>query len=225
MSQGVVQKDCLPKTAWPPDFEEERAERFEKMKRSICAAAILGAKYWVIHPIMPFGTKDLESGHAEQTRDINLEFMSRLLREAKREGVTICLENMPFLRFSLSSPTSIATFVKEIDDSSFAMCLDTGHANVCSDWLTPAQSMREYGSHIKVLHVHDNHGSDEHLLPFCGTINWKDFSAALHESGFDGAVSLECAPNANLPEDALRDMYSAYFKTAKAVYNCEKGEK
>ena len=38
--------------------EEERAERMEKMKRSIHGAAILGAEYWVIHPIMPLGTEN-----------------------------------------------------------------------------------------------------------------------------------------------------------------------
>ena len=38
---------------------EERAERFEKMERSIRGAAVLGAKYWVVHPIMPFGVCDV----------------------------------------------------------------------------------------------------------------------------------------------------------------------
>lgn len=198
---------------------EDRVERFEKMKRSIRGAAILGAKYWVIHPIMPYGTQDLKTNHAEQTRELNLDFMSKLLQAAKQEGITICLENMPFLDFSLSSPTAVIEFVKEMNDPSFAMCLDTGHTNVCKDWFSPAKAIKEYGKFIKVLHVHDNNGwRDEHLSPFCGTINWKDFSKALRESDFDGVLSLECAPSAGLPNDILEDMYSIYFRIAKAIY-------
>ena len=201
---------------------EDRAERLEKMKRSIQGSAILGAKYWVVHPIMPYGLNDVSSGKAKDTYELNLEFMSKLLPTAKQEGVTICLENMPMTDFAIASPTAIVDFIKEINDQSFAMCLDTGHANIITSWLTPAQSIREYGKYIKVLHVHDNHGNrDEHALPFFGTIDWKDFSKALHETAFDGVVSLECFPSDKLPSHISEEMYSVYFKTAKAVYDSE----
>lgn len=205
---------------YPPidGTKEDRAERLEKMRRSIHGAAILGAKYWVVHPIMPYGTKDVLSGNATETYYLNLEFMNKLIPTAKQEGITICLENMPMADFSMSSPTAIIEFVKEINDSTFAMCLDTGHANIRSDWMTPAQSIREHGRYIKALHVHDNCGKDDHRLPFCGTIDWKDFSKAIRESDFNGVLSLECAPCGNLPDEILADMYAVYFKTAKAVY-------
>ena len=205
---------------YPPldGTKEDRAERLEKMKRSIRGAAILGAKYWVVHPIMPFGTQDILTNNVTETRELNLEFMSKLLQVAKQEGITICLENMPFLDFSISSPTAIIDLIKEINDPSFAMCLDTGHANVCKEWSTPAESIKKYGDYIKVLHVHDNKGKrDEHLAPFHGTIDWKAFSAALHEIAFDGVLSLECAPNSKLPNDILNDMYSIYYRIAKSI--------
>lgn len=198
---------------------ESRAERLDKMKQSIRGAAILGAKYWIVHPIMPYGTNDTLNDKASQTRELNLEFMTKLLQTAKREGITVCLENMPMSDFSIASPTAIVEFIKEINDSSFAMCLDTGHTNICKNWHTPAEAIREYGKFIKVLHVHDNNGkSDAHLAPFCGTIDWKAFSKALHESHFTGVLSLECAPNVNLPNDILEDMYAIYYRIAKAVY-------
>ena len=153
-----------------------------------------------------------------ETHKLNLEFMGKLLPTAKEEGITVCLENMPFLDFSLSSPADILGLIKEIDDPSFAMCLDTGHANMCKDWHTPAQAIRNYSDLIKVLHVHDNKGNrDDHLAPFCGTINWKEFSTALYESRFDGVLSLECAPSGKLPKDIREDMYSIYYRIAKSV--------
>ena len=205
---------------FPPrdESEENRAERLESMKRSIHGAALLGAKYWVVHPIMPFGIQDILIDKVKETRKLNLEFMKKLLAFAKSEGVIICLENMPFTQFSLSSPSDIADFVSEMNDPSFAMCLDTGHANVSSDYDTPANSLRKYGEYIKVLHVHDNFGIiDNHLAPFEGTIDWKDFSAALKETGFDGVLSLECAPDKNLPSDIFEDKYREYCEIARSI--------
>ncbi len=197
--------------------EEDRAERIEKMQRSIRAAAILGAKYWVVHPIMPCGTSDIVTGGAEQTWQLNLKFMRELLKTAKAENVIICLENMPFVNFSLSTPSDILSLIKEINDPHFAMCLDTGHSNIYADW-PPARAMRECGEYVKALHVHDNRGhNDEHLLPFFGTTDWKDFSAALAEVGFDGVVSLECAPSASLPTEIFDDMCASYAKVARFI--------
>ena len=204
----------------PPmdETKEQRDERFEKMKLSMHGAAILGAKYWVIHPIMPFGVRDIEAKQEEKTLELNFEFMNRLLVAAKQEGIVICLENMPFRAFSLSSPAAIAELVKEMNDPSFAMCLDTGHTNVSPDRPTPAECIRQYGDIIKVLHVHDNKGQqDEHSMPFYGNIDWKDFSMALKETGFDGALSLECAPPSKLPDGILEDMYCVYANAAKAI--------
>ena len=94
-------------------------------------------------------------------------------------------------------------------------------SEVKNHWHTPAEAIREYGKFIKVLHVHDNNGMrDEHLAPFLGTIDWQAFSAAIRKSDFDGVLSLECAPCSNLPNDLLEDMYSIYYKIAKAVYEC-----
>ena len=199
---------------------EERAERMEKMKRSIHGAAILGAKYWVVHPIMPYGLQDAGTEDAPKTKALNLEFMRELAETAKQEGVIICLENMPFVDFSISTPAAIVEIVKEIDHPNFAMCLDTGHTNVCKEWHSPAQAIREYAQYIKVLHVHDNRKrKDEHLMPFFGSIDWKDFYAALCEVGFDGVLSLECAPPKKLPTDIAKDLYPIYFRIAKAI--CE----
>ena len=206
---------------WPvcDGTPEEREERMEKMKRSIRATALLGAKYWVIHPLMPHGLFERATDKAKETREMNLAFWGELLKVAKDEGVTMCLENMPFLDFSISSPAEIASVVREMNDPAFAMCLDTGHANMSPDWETPADAIRKYGDLIKTLHIHDNRGkNDNHMLPFTGTIDWKDFGHAITECAWEGVLSMECAPNGNLPADILADMYAVYSKTVRAFF-------
>ena len=74
------------------------------------------------------------------------------------------------------------------------------------------------GNRLKVLHVHDNHGRQyEHLAPFFGSIDWKDFSDALREVGFDGVLSLEAIMCDTLPADILEDMYDIYGRIARRI--------
>lgn len=47
---------------WPPhdSTDEERAERLDKMKKSVIICSLLGCQYMVVHPIMPSSTLDDE---------------------------------------------------------------------------------------------------------------------------------------------------------------------
>ncbi len=202
---------------WPINdgTEEARAERMEKMKKSIEMTSILGCKNWVIHPIMPFTTKDMEK--AEETWKLNLEFMSELLKTAKEYDVTICLENMPMLGFSLATPERILEFVKTINDDNFKICLDTGHVNVFKD-LNLADEIRRLGDYVRVLHIHDNRfGMDLHLIPYGGSADWDDFSCALRDIGFEGNLTLETIPPRVLDDEIFEDMCRAYAKVAKKL--------
>ena len=175
---------------YPPHDEtpELRAERAEVMRRSIRLTAKIGCKNWVIHPLMPFGP---DSDFArEEFWKINLEFFRALLPYAKEQGVTICFENMPMKRLSMSTTEKTLEFIRMVDDENFKLCLDTGHEAVFGT--SPANSVRRAGKDLRTLHVHDNDGKgDRHWIPGAGVIDWKDFMAALREVEFDGVFSLE----------------------------------
>lgn len=181
---------------WPArdKTEEDRCERMEKMKESIRLTALLGCKNWVVHPIMPYGVEEIGTEDAQKTWDLNIEFMTELLKTAKEYDVTVCLENMPMLKFSMAKPEDILRFVKTINDEHFKICLDTGHVSVFNE-LKLGDEVRRLGKEIKVLHVHDNRFSmDLHLLPSFGIIDWEDFAKSLKDIGFDGCFSSEAIP-------------------------------
>lgn len=206
---------------WPAqDFTEaDRKERIEKMKISIRAASVLGSKNWVVHPIMPFGVSEIGTDDAKHTWELNLIFMRELLETAKKYEITICLENMPMLDFSMAKPVDILRFVKEINDDNFKICLDTGHVSVFNE-LSPGNAVRELGDEIRVLHVHDNkHSFDLHLAPYFGIIDWEDFAAALKEINFKGVFSLETLPSKKLPDDIFESMGKSFFNIADNIIN------
>ena len=196
---------------------EGMAERLASMKRCVLATARLGAKYMVIHPIMPSGIeeKDDEKKSAD-TIEKNLCFMSELAAYAEEAGVVVCLENMPFPSFTLSTPEQIANIVYKINSESFKMCLDTGHSVIFEGW-QPHVAIEKYPDIIKVLHVHDNRGvTDDHLPPLGhGVIDWKAFSDSLKKVGFEGTLSLECGPGARLPDYLFVDFLDSFGKLSK----------
>lgn len=197
--------------------EEDRQERMEKMQKSIRAASVLGVKYWVIHPLMPYDTNDLETGMAEKTWEINLAFMRKLLETAKEYDITICFENMPMNNFSISKPEKILEFVQAIDDDHFKICLDTGHLARFKVSKT-GDAIRLLGDNIKVLHTHDNNGDkDAHQFPYTGIIDWEDFGKALKDIGFDGVLSMETAPSADLPDDEFEKQSKELAKLARKI--------
>jgi len=196
---------------------EERAERMEQMKRTIYAASILGCKNWVIHPLMPCGLNDDGKDTEKSTWDINLNFMQKLLTFAKEHSVIICFENMPFKSFSISKPEKILKFVKTINDSSFKICLDTGHISVFEN-LAVGDEVRRLGKEICALHIHDNRvSSDLHLMPYFGVIDWKDFAKSLKDIGYTGNFDLETMPPKTLPDFIFEDMSKSLFKISKMI--------
>ena len=203
---------------YPPrdTTEEARAGRLSAMKRSIAGAAILGARYWVIHPIMPFGVG--ADCRPEETRALNRAFFGELLSAAHAYGVTIALENMPFCDFCLSSPLQIRSFVEEMNDPALRICLDTGHAAVLGE--QPADSVRTVAPYLAALHVHDNDGrGDRHDPPYTGWIDWDAFADALREVGFDGVLSLETEPKttAQMPPEAAEHLDLALAASARSL--------
>ena len=212
---GIVISQVHGPWRWPPQdaTEEDRAERMEKMKRSIRGTAVLGCKNWIVHPIMPYGINELGTDDAQKTWDLNVVFMRELLACAKEHDIIICFENMPMPNFSLGSVEAIMRFVNEMNDDHFRVCLDTGHVNVF-----PGQTLYDavhmIGDKLQALHVHDNSGkSDEHKLPWLGTADWEGFGRALREIGFDGVFSYETGPAIALPVDLYGDMLRFMVKS------------
>lgn len=186
---GVAPTQVHGPFVWPihEETEELRARKMALMKRSIRCTALMGTKNWVIHPISPFGIGDF---WPEEVWRINEEFFRELLPTAKKYGVTICLENMPWKTYPIATPEQSFELIRLINDENFKFCLDTGHAAVCG--ISPADAVRMAGSDLRALHVHDNDGKgDKHWVPCMGVIDWKDFAAALKEINYDGVVSFE----------------------------------
>ena len=191
---------------WPPTLDqtpEGRPLRAEEMKKSMRMAKLLGCDKWVVHPIMPNLVRDLLDGTAENTWQLNVEFMGWLLDYAKQIDITICLENMPHRTFSMAKPEKVLELAQLMDDPHFAVCLDTGHV-ATQEGLTVEEQIRLLGDKLQAFHIHDNNGEkDQHRWPGQGVINWKAFAQALRDIGYTGVFSFETNPAVGLDREGF----------------------
>lgn len=175
---------------WPVDDStaESRAKKLEDMKRTVRGAAYLDGKYMVTHPTRLF---DAQWKELPEVVEENIRFFGELSEYAADFGIGICIETMPFVGDTISSPESIAEFVKKANLPNLSICLDTGHANLYG--VKPADAVRMFGDKLTTLHVHDNDANhDNHWAPYFGSIDWSGFGKALNEVGYKGCLSLEC---------------------------------
>lgn len=186
-------------------------------KKSISACPYLGCKNWVIHPIFPYASNDIDTGKQEDTYKANVEFYSELLETAKEYDVTICYENMPHVKFSLNDVEALKKVIDEINDDHFKACLDTGHV-ICLNTKSLGEAVRVLGKDLKVLHVHDSRpGGDFHMLPFYGTGDWDSFYEGLRDVGYNGVFNLETAPSHKLAPALYDEMALSLIKIAKQI--------
>ena len=161
------------------------------MKKAIRGTHALGCHRFVVHPLMPYMDT---SEHPEEVWAMNESFLCELADYAKAYDVTVCLENMPFPAFPISTPEDCVRMVDSLGRENLKICLDTGHAAIFEQ-ADVAKAVRTVGHRLEALHIHDNMGKlDEHLYPGSGIIDWDKFALALKEIGFNKVISLETCP-------------------------------
>jgi len=184
-------------------------------EKALRAAGILGCKYYVIHPVLPYGWG--KEPDVREALDVTTETILRLLPMAKNEGVSVCLENIPLPEgHSFSKIKDTKEIVRNIDDASVGVCFDTGHCNAMGE--DQYESIKMLGKDIFCLHVHDDmNRQDRHLIPYQGQIQWKNVIKGLRDIGFGGCVSIETEVSPQTPEPMREQMRIALAGIARHI--------
>ncbi|MBQ7929566.1 MAG: sugar phosphate isomerase/epimerase [Clostridia bacterium] len=209
---------CQVHGPWPTDDKtpENRAQTLIHMRRAVYGCHVMGSRYLIIHPQMPYGWGAEED--PEFAYRLTVDLMKALMPDCEKYGVVLCLENMPMTAHRISTMDRIAEAVREVNSPFCGICLDTGHTNVFGR--DPGEDVRIAGTLLKTLHVHDNDGrGDHHLLPWLGCADWNSFTAALGKSSFDGVLSMETAGvrRPSMPENLLTLAETLTAETARTL--------
>jgi len=121
------------------------------------------------------------------TRAAARRSIEELHRAAGPLDVRIALEVIPN---ELSRAGSLVHFIEEdLEGLDVGVCLDFGHAHIDGDLVETIETVSE---HLITTHVHDNRGrTDDHLMPFDGTIDWPGALTAVQKIGYEGVLLFE----------------------------------
>ena len=182
----------------PLVFDEEHEQFIADTKRSIEASAYLGIKNIVVH-----------SGYAkgmskEETFKQNLSFYQELLLYAEKYNINILTENFNKMcskdYYWIDSAETIKELVDYINHPLLKVCWDAGHGNLQE--LPQDKAISLLGDDLVALHIQDNFGySDDHLMPFLGTLNIDSLMHGLLDIGYKGYFTFEAG---NTPLSANR---------------------
>ena len=183
--------------------EAYNARALDAVIKTIELTAFFGCKYAVVHPA--HGVLDMEP---DEQKKANMKYYSQLIDVARRNGVTICLENMwnrrnggAIVDSACSNPYEACDYIDTLNDMAgeelFAFCFDVGHANLTGKNMR--NDLRILGKRVKVLHIHDTDKiEDRHTIPysFMGTqslsvTDYVGFLAGLRDIGYEGHLSFE----------------------------------
>jgi len=182
LDNGIV---CNQSHAPFPTYSSEVRSFY---KRAIECSAEAGAEICIIHP------------DNYKTPEENAEIYLELLPFAKEYGVKIATENMwnwdnekGHSSFAAcATPESFCEHIDIISDEYFVACLDIGHAEMKGSDTSAQQMIRELGTRLQALHIHDNDKlHDSHQIPFSMDIDFCEVVKALREINYTGYLTLE----------------------------------
>ena len=114
-----------------------------------------------------------------------------------------------------STPEELIDLVDAIDMENVCVCLDVGHAHLMSEDF--AETIAKYGKRLRALHIADNDkNSDQHLLPYHGTIAWETVMKALSDNDYVGEFTLETHNAAiRMPSELRFEMLKECYRVSK----------
>lgn len=126
-------------------------------------------------------------------------------------SVTVAVEVMATGRWTAAALTRLIE--EDLEDVEAGICLDFGHAHLAGDI---GDAIETVSGHLLTTHVHDNRGrSDDHLVPYSGSIGWDLAMMETQKIGYDGVLMFEVADTGD-PVDVLRRAAKARERLEKA---------
>jgi len=163
---------------------DARKATLHEMEAALNIAKSIPFEFFVVHLGVP-----AEQHHApdDNNREAAVRSIEQIHGMADAAGVKVALEVMGN---SLSTaPDLVEMLENNFEGTDLGICMDVGHAHILGDTAEAIETTSEY---LVTTHIHDNRRhSDDHLVPFQGSINWAEAIMAFEKIGYDGVLMYE----------------------------------
>lgn len=157
---------------WLPGSEGD--QYIELLKRQLDACSEYGVPIMITHVEPKFAENPIfEEG---------LRRFETLVKHAEKKKVKLAFEN-------LNAPEFLFKTLDYFKEDHIGFCYDAGHECCFTKGI---RYLPLLGDRILCTHIHDNHGGpDEHLVPFDGTVDYRQMAAELRAINYTGYLTLE----------------------------------
>jgi sugar phosphate isomerase/epimerase len=188
-SLGMALVCHLPTFVSTADLTEAlREASIQEMILSVREAADLKPLKVVLHPSFIQG---LGAMMLDQARHLALNALERILHEADRLSLPICVENLFPRSLSLVDPEDFDIVFRNFPTA--RLTLDTGHAHIGHGGKEKITAfISRFSNRIGHVHASDNSGRDDEHLPIgVGSIDFPRVVKALKGIGYNDTITLE----------------------------------
>jgi sugar phosphate isomerase/epimerase len=163
---------------------DARKATLREMEAALNIAATLPFSFFVVHLGVP---EAWQPGSDDNNRDAAIRSVEEIHGMAEAAGVKVALEVMG--NNLSTAPDLIEILEATFEGADLGICMDVGHAHILGDTAEAIETTSEY---LVTTHIHDNQGrSDDHLVPFQGSIDWAATIMAFEKIGYDGVLMYE----------------------------------
>jgi sugar phosphate isomerase/epimerase len=163
---------------------DARKATLHEMAAALRISKTIPFKFLVVHLGL---TAAQHPGPDDNDRDAAIRSISDIHAMADAAGVTVALEVMG--NELSTAPDLVELLERNFEDANLGICMDVGHAHLLGDTADAIETASEY---LATTHIHDNRRqSDDHLVPFQGSINWAAAIMAFEKIGYDGVLMYE----------------------------------
>lgn len=164
--------------------EEDAERRMDFYLRCLRQAKVLGSELISIWSGHPDGGDDPQAALARL-----VERLKRLLDEAARVGVMVCLEPEP--GHLIDGHASYRELRRQLGRKDLMTTIDIGHL-IVTEAGAPHEHLAEFADSLRNVQVDDaRRGVHEHLIPGSGEIDFVPVFEELKRLKYDGPVTLE----------------------------------
>jgi sugar phosphate isomerase/epimerase len=187
--------------------EARRQAAIAEVEASLALARAIPFDCLVAHVGVPTALADDSDNQPNAAR----RTVEQLAALAEAHGVRLALEVIPN---ALSGAATLVQLIEDqLDGLDVGVCLDFGHAHMMGE---VADAIEVLSGHLWTTHLHDNRGrSDDHLVPYAGSIDWEAAMMGTQKIGYEGTLLFEVGDTGD-PVDVLRRTAAARERLERA---------
>lgn len=145
---------------------------------------------------------------APRYNETGLKRLQKIVDYAQDLNIKVAFENTKIKGY-------LDYVIQNIDNENVGICFDAGHYHA---HFNDEFDFSKFKNRIFAIHLHDNDkSSDQHLIPFDGTLDWNNVIKNLKDCNYNGPITLELCYLDDYLDIGIEEFYQKGYAVGKKL--------